>query len=174
MKKTVSGLVGSALFSMVILGFVLLSTASAQTSEEKAITTVLQQNATGFAKNDMPMVERVWANSDNVIVFEGGHANYGWADYRDNHLAPEMKEMKNTKYDFSDIRTKVSGNMAFATMKYEISGDIGARHVEGGGLATAVLEKIDGKWKIVHWHSSAPRRAAPTPATGSAPNQKKP
>ena len=32
-------------------------------------------------------------------------------------------------------------------------------------LSAAILEKREGKWRIVHWHSSAPRRAAsPTPS----------
>lgn len=154
-----------AFATAVIFGLSALITVSAQTSDEKAVAAVLRQNAAGFARNDLASLEKIWANSENVIVFEGGHANYGWADYRDNHLAPEMQEMKNTKYEYSDIKAKVSGNMAYATMKYMISGDIGARHVDGAGLATAVLEKIGGNWRIVHWHSSAPRRAASPPVT---------
>ena len=78
-----------------------------------------------------------------------------------------MKEMKNTRYEVTDIRVKVSGNTAWATFKYSISADIGARHVDGGGLGTAVLEKRGQDWKIVHWHSSAPRRPA-TPAASPA------
>ncbi len=143
------------------------STVAAQTGDEKAVAEVLRKNADAFARNDMATLQKIWANDESVTVFEGGHANYGWTDYRDNHLAPEMKEMKNTKYEYSDIKTKVSGNMAYATMKYTIFGDIDKRHVDGAGLATAVLEKMNGGWKIVHWHSSAPRRAAPpnpTPA----------
>jgi ketosteroid isomerase-like protein len=112
----------------------------------------------------------MWVNDESLTVFESGHANYGWADYRDHHLGPEMKEMQNTKYSFSDMKIHVSGNTAWATMKYSIAADVGeagkTRHVDGGGLATAVLEKRDGLWRIVHWHSSAPRRApspSPTP-----------
>lgn len=145
-------------------------TTSAQTTDEKVVADVLRQNATAFAKNNLATLEKIWANDESVTVFEGGYANYGWKDYRDNHLAPEMKEMKNTKYEYSDIKAKVAGNMAYATMKYTISGDIGTKHVDGAGLATAVLEKTNGKWKIVHWHSSALRRAAssaPTPAKKS-------
>jgi ketosteroid isomerase-like protein len=147
-----------------------LSTVSAQTSEDKAVIKVLQQNAEAFAKNDLATLEKIWANDESVTVFESGHANYGWTDYRDNHLAPEMKEMKNTKYEFSDIRAKISGDMAYATMKYTISGDVDGKHFDGAGLATAVLEKRNGDWKIIHWHSSAPRRQAsstPTPAKKS-------
>jgi hypothetical protein len=39
------------------------------------------------------------------------------------------------------------------------------RHVDGAGLGTAVLEQRDGRWQIVHWHSSAPRRAPAPSAT---------
>jgi len=109
----------------------------------------------------------VWANDESVTVFESGHANYGWTDYRDHHLMPEMKEMKNTKYTLSDIKVKTAGTTAWATFKYAISADIGTRHVDSGGLGTAVLEKRDGRWQIVHWHSSAPRRA-PAPASTPA------
>jgi ketosteroid isomerase-like protein len=145
------------------------STATAQGNDEAAVRETLLQNASSFEKNDMATATKVWANDESVTVFESGHANYGWADYRDHHLAPEMAEMKNTKYSFSDVKIHVSGNTAWATMKYAIAADVSeagkTRHVEGAGLATAVLEKRDGQWRIVHWHSSAPRRApAATPS----------
>ncbi len=129
------------LVAALFVGLNFYSNVSAQTSEEKAVAEVLRQNAAAFAKNDMATLEKIWANAESVTVFESGHANYGWADYRDNHLALEMKEMKNTKYEYSDIKAKVSGNLAYATMKYTISGDIGTKHFDSAGLATAVLEK---------------------------------
>lgn len=131
------------------------------------VRNVLLQSATGFERADMAALEKAWANDESVTVFESGHANYGWADYRDHHLGPEMKEMKNTKYTLSDIKVKVSGDTAWATFKYAIAADIGTRHVDGGGLGTAVLEKRGQDWKIVHWHSSAPRRPT-TPAASPA------
>jgi ketosteroid isomerase-like protein len=171
MKKTLFGLVIFAAVGLMFLSSVWLATSSsAQTSDERMVADVLRQNAVAFTKNDMATMSKIWADSPNVIVFESGHANYGWADYRDTHLAPEMKEMKNTKYEFTDIKTKVSGKMAYATMKYSISADIGTHRVDGAGLATAVLEKFGKNWRIVHWHSSAPRRAAfPTPSPAKKP-----
>ena len=133
-------------------------------NNENAVREVLIQSASAFEKGDMAALEKLWANDESVTVFESGHANYGWADYRDHHLGPEMKEMKNTKYILSDIKVKVSGNTAWATFKYAISADIGTRHVDGAGLGTAVLEKRGADWRIVHWHSSAPRRAPAAPA----------
>ncbi|MBA3785619.1 MAG: nuclear transport factor 2 family protein [Acidobacteria bacterium] len=50
------------------------------------------------------------------------------------------------------------------TSKYTLSADIKERKIGSGGLGTAVLEKREGRWQIVHWHSSAPcRMPSPTP-----------
>src|SRR6266498_2205233 len=159
--------------ALVLVGVVALaasskSTATVQGSDEAAVRDALMKSASSFEKNDMAAATQVWANDESLTVFESGHANYGWADYRDHHLGPEMKEMQNTKYAFSDMQIHVSGNTAWATMKYTIAADVGeagkTRHVDGAGLATAVLVKRDDQWRIVHWHSSAPRRAAPAPS----------
>lgn len=166
-RKLIIGLaIFAALGAMILNSFWLAPAALAQTNDEREVIKILRQNGDAFAKNDLATLEKIWSNSADVTVFESGHANYGWTDYRDHHLAPEMKEMKNTRYEFSDIKAKVSQNLAYATMKYTISGDAAGKHFDGAGLATAVLEKRDGNWKIVHWHSSAPRRqpsSSPSP-----------
>ena len=141
---------------------------SAQTDEVKAVTDVMTREALAIEQGDLAALDKIWANSDDVTVFESGHANYGWTDYRNTHLAPELKEFKNTKYSFSDMKVKVDGKTAWATFKYSLAAEMGTRKVESGGLGTAVLEKRDGKWRIVHWHSSAPRRA-PAPAASPTP-----
>ncbi len=171
-KKIVSGkisvIVVAFAFAAAIVGFNFYEGVSAQSNEVKAVTDVLTREAQAVEKGDLTALDKIWANSEDVTVFESGHANYGWTDYRNNHLAPELKEFKNTKYAFSDLKVKVDGKTAWATFKYSLSADIGARNIQSGGLGTAVLEKRDGRWQIVHWHSSAPRRApSPTPTPKS-------
>jgi ketosteroid isomerase-like protein len=162
----------SAAFVIAIIvgvaGLAFSQSVSAQTDEVKAVADLLMLEAVAVEKGDLTALDKIWANDESVIVFESGHANYGWNDYRNTHLAPELKEFKNTKYAFSDLKVKVDGKTAWATFKYTLSADLGTRHIDSGGLATAVLEKREGKWRIVHWHSSAPRRAptaqpSPTP-----------
>ena len=133
------------------------------------VAAVLQRNAQGFETGDLVMLDTIWANDESVTVFESGYANYGWADYRDHHLKPEIDEMKNVKYQLNDIKTRVSGNTAWATFKYALSADLKERHVDASGLGTAVLEKRANEWKIVHWHTSAPRRAPAQPAASAPP-----
>ncbi|HXM47165.1 MAG TPA: nuclear transport factor 2 family protein [Pyrinomonadaceae bacterium] len=159
----------------VSVGVVLTSAVSgdAVQNEDSAVRDVLLISASSFAKNDLAEATKVWANDESLTIFESGHANYGWADYRDHHLVPEMGEMKNTKYEFSDIKIHLAGKTAWATLKYTISADVmdngKTRHVDGGGLGTAILEKRSGGWRIVHWHSSAPRRAPAPAATPKNP-----
>ena len=175
--KSKLGLGAAMASAIVLVGLVAFvasskSTATAQGSDEAAVREALLQSASSFEKNDVATATKVWANDESLTVFESGHANYGWADYRDHHLVPEMGEMKNTKYGFTDIKIHLAGKTAWATLKYTISADVSdngkTRHVDGGGLGTAVLEQRDGRWQIVHWHSSAPRRA-PSPAPSPKP-----
>lgn len=173
LKSTVclNRLTYALLLSALILGLgpslTFRASAEGQEGREKAVRETLLKSALSFEKNDRMMASQVWANDESLTVFEQGHANYGWADYRDNHLFPEMAEIKNTKYLLTDIQVHLAGKTAWATMKYSISGDVTengkVRHFDGSGLATAVLEERRGRWQIVHWHSSAPRRA-PAPA----------
>ena len=157
-----------ALLVVITLVATIAYQATAHADEEAAVRDALMKSAVSFEKNDLAMASQVWANDESLTIFESGHANYGWADYRDHHLVPEMGEMKNTKYAFSDIKIHVAGKTAWVTLKYTISADVTdngkLRHVDGGGLGTAVLENREGQWRIVHWHSSAPRRAPSNPA----------
>lgn len=168
--RAVSGL---GIFLSLALGLSLAfwEKAAAHGNDEAAVRDTLLKSAIGFEKNDVDLVTKVWANDETLSVFESGHANYGWTDYRDNHLLPEMKEFKNTKYQLTDIKIHLAGKTAWATFKYTISGDImennNSRHVDGAGLGTAVLEERQGRWQIVHWHSSAPRRQVPAPTKPS-------
>ena len=109
--------------------------ATAQAPDEAAVREVLLKSALAFEKNDVDLITKAWANDESVTVFESGHANYGWADYRDHHLFPEMKEMKNTKYTLSDIKIKVSGNTAWATFKYAIPPTSGLVTLTASGSA---------------------------------------
>lgn len=171
MKSQIKFSKRKAMFCLIALVFAACaaaafrSTASAQQANaEKAVRDVLTQSTLGFERADLAALNKVWANDESLTVFEQGHANYGWTDYRDHHLVPEMREMKNTKYTLSDVQVHTAGKTAWATFKYAISADIEKRHVDGGGLGTAILEERSGRWQIVHWHSSAPRR---TPAKNS-------
>ncbi len=139
--------------------------APANSKSDAEVRAVLTGYTAAVERGDLVAIEKLWSKDESVTVIENGHANYGWADYRDHHLGPELKEMKNVKYALTDIKVNTSGHLAWATFKYTISADLKERHVEGGGLGTAILQHGANDWQIVHWHTSSPRRpAAAAPA----------
>lgn len=167
MQRNLSGAAQAALLFFAAVVMTAHEPARAK-EDDPAVRDVLMRNAKGFEAGDLKLLDGIWAHDAGVTVFESGHANYGWEDYRDHHLKPELEEMKNVQYRLSDIKSRVDGKTAWATFKYMISADLKERHVDGAGLGTAVLENREGGWKIVHWHTSAPRKP-PTAA-----EQKKP
>jgi ketosteroid isomerase-like protein len=151
---------------ILAIGSPLAGQAATKGSEE-AIRDVLKQSTSSIEANDIASATKVWSNDESLTVFESGRANYGWADYRDRHLIPELRVLRNTQYVLSDIKVHMAGRTAWATFNYSIAADVGeaekTRRVGHAGLGTAVLELRDGRWRIVHWHSSSPRRQpAPT------------
>ena len=98
----------------------------------------------------------------DVTIYEGGGTNNGWADYRDNHLGPELKEFQNLQFAHSNTKVNLlgDGRAAYVTSNYTIKARMGEREIDSGGLETLVLLKgSDGGWKIRHSHtSSRPRR----------------
>jgi ketosteroid isomerase-like protein len=131
-----------------------------------AVTAALNESAAAFEHGDLARASKVWSHSEALTVFEGGHVNNGWADYRDNHLGPEMKELRAVRYRLSNITPHVVNDTAWATFRYAISGsELRGRTFAGTGIGTAVLERQGGAWRIVHWHStSTPKAKVASPA----------
>lgn len=109
-------------------------------------------------RGDMAALDTIYAG-DSLTVVEGAGINRGWADYRDHHLGPELKEMKNFRYRPFEIEARVAGDLAWASFRYALQADINGRAIDVLGRGTAILEKRAGRWIVRHTQtSSRPRR----------------
>ncbi len=132
---------------------------SAHDSDEEAVMKVLMLEAKSIETGDLETLNKIWSHDKSVLIFESGGEDKGWKDYRDHHLAPELKAFKNTKFTVSDAKVKVDGKTAWATYKYALSADYKDKKIESNGLGTMIFEKQkDDKWLIVHSHTSASRK----------------
>jgi ketosteroid isomerase-like protein len=85
-----------------------------------------------------------------------------YTDYIDNHLGPELGHFKS--FTFSDYNVNVSVNLPYAyttedylytiVLKEDPERGITERTINSKGVATSILQKIDGEWKIIHSHTS--------------------
>ena len=141
---------------------------AASPASARAVEATIRALFAAAERNDVAALDTLYAG-DSLTVVEGAGINRGWSDYRDHHLMPEMKEMKNFRYRPSEISVQVAGEMAWAEFRYALQADVKGRAVDVVGRGTAILmQKVPmragetaGQWVVRHTQTSArPRRPA--------------
>ena len=141
---------------------------AAQSGDVAAVVTTLQALFAAAERNDLRALDSLYAG-DSLTVVEGAGINRGWADYRDNHLGPELKEMKNLRYRPFEIEARVSGDVAWAMFRYALAADMEGRPVDVLGRGTAILERRGARWVVRHTQTaSRARRPSDPPMPPSA------
>lgn len=105
---------------LIAVGVLFLSTAAiAQGADPKAeVRKAVEQFETGLAQRDLEEIEAVVA--PDMVAFENGHRNDTWADFRDHHLVPEMKEpAPPSRAEF--VRVSATAAMGWAYTKTEMT-----------------------------------------------------
>jgi len=134
----------------------LTTTGAAQAASDPAsVESWLKGYDAAFMARDLAKLA-VFYHPD-VTIYEGGGVNNGWADYRDNHLGPELKAFQDLQ--FAHSATKVTmlpgGESAYATSRYTIKAKMGDRLLDSEGLETLLLLKTPDGWQIRHSHTSS-------------------
>lgn len=131
-----------------------------QTADEAAVKDVLSRYKSAIERLDATGTAALFA--PDSAIFETGGVEGTYAQYLDHHLGPELKAFK--AFAFSDYKVKVrfEGPIALATETYNYrietkSGEVAERR----GVATSVLKKMGGQWKILSMHNSARAPKAP-------------
>ncbi len=130
----------------------------AQTSDVDAIRRVIEAVAEYSQASNLDAIDTLFAPERGIHIIEGAGVNHGWADYRDNHLGPELESFENFEYRFYSVQPQVRGDVAWSSFRYDLAVDTQRGHLEREGRGTAVLERRDGRWLIVHLHTSARAR----------------
>lgn len=140
--------------------------AGAAQSKDTEIMGFFKDYDAAFNAKDLTTLAKLY--HADVTIFEGTGINRGWADYRDNHLGPELKQFQNLQWAHSNLVVHVlSDSSAYVTADYSIKYQSGDRTVDSGGIATHVLVKEQGQWKIRHSQTAARRRAPGGPTAAS-------
>lgn len=119
-----------------------------------AVKDVLARYKNAIERLDGAGTEALFAADSAVFETGGSEGNY--TQYLGHHLGPELKEFKSFSFSDYSVAVRLEGPVALAseTYNYRIetkSGEIAERR----GVATSVLKKIDGQWKILSMHNSA-------------------
>lgn len=119
---------------------------------------------------DLRALDTLYAG-DSLLVIEGAGINRGWADYRDNHLGPELKQFTNFRYRPFEIEARVVGEVAWVTYRYALMAEIGERRIDAVGRGTAILEKRGSRWVVRLTQTASRARRDGDPPMPAAPGR---
>lgn len=124
-----------------------LGFAQSESQNDVAVRAVVKQFEDGLNQRDLKKIEAIVAA--DMVAFENGQRNDTWADFRDNHLAPEMKEPA-TPSKTELVRLETTEHMAWAYTKSDLTITRKNGDTVNAVLWTIyVLEKREKGWKIV-------------------------
>lgn len=136
--------------------------ATQATPEVAAVTQAIRALFAAAERGDIAALDSLYAG-DSLIVMEGAGINRGWTDYRDHHLAPELKAFRNFRYRPFEIEARMSGTMAWANFRYALMADLPDRTVDAVGRGTAILERRGNRWIVRLTHTASRARRAGDP-----------
>ncbi|HVK96772.1 MAG TPA: nuclear transport factor 2 family protein [Flavisolibacter sp.] len=138
--------------------FILLTTllslaVFAQKSEVEAIKKTLSAYKSKIESLDTSGITRLFVANSKVI--EQGKDEGTINHYLEHHLGPELKEFKSFQFSNYKVDVRLIGTYAYTTESYTYTiGLKDDKEIKSNGLATSLLQKVKGEWKIVQSHSS--------------------
>ncbi len=129
-------------------------------AEEDAIETVLENYIIANENQDLELIEEIWAPNDDIVLYgtDSDERLMGWDNIR-AAVKEQFGFISNTYISASNqfIKVNCTGNTAWfaETLNYNYMYKGEAQTYEGLRF-TGVVEKLDGKWKIVQAHLSVP------------------
>ena len=132
----------------------------AEHDDAAAVKEVLSAYKAAIEKLDAAGTQKLFA--PNSQIFETGKAEGTYSTYLAHHLGPELGHFTSFRFADYNVAVQVEGPVAFATetYRYRIEPKSG-EPAERLGVATSVLKKMNGEWKILSMHNSARKPKAP-------------
>jgi uncharacterized protein (TIGR02246 family) len=142
-------------YSALAFGAALLS--ASQVSFASAATDTVAAFHAALIAGDKAKATELMA--PDALIYESGHVEASFAEYAGHHLAEDMAFAKGSSRKVIKQGERTGGDLAIVTQETETTGSSKGKALHVFGTETSVLEKQDGKWRIVHvhWSSRRPR-----------------
>jgi ketosteroid isomerase-like protein len=82
-----------------------------QKAKQAEIRSVINRFEEALRQHDIQTIETLV--SLDIVVFENGHRNDGWQDFRDHHLLPQFKA-SSTRYETEIVKIEMAPSLAWA------------------------------------------------------------
>ena len=129
----------------------LLSYGQASGDERAEIETVLTKQAAAWNRGDIDAFMDHYWKSDELTFSSGGQTTRGWKPTKEGYQRryPTREQMGQLKFSQLDI-TLLGDSAALVLGRWKLTRD----PAPVGGNFTLIFRRIDGKWVIIHDHTS--------------------
>ena len=141
------------LLSLLAAASIAFSTTASATSEEQALTQMLNEFLAGASVNNMAAHERFW--DDDLVYTSSSGLRFGKADIlagMESEDAPVAGEPE-VVYSAEDIRIRQYGDTAVVAFRLLGSVQDGSAKVLQY-FNTGTFVKRDGEWRVVAWQAT--------------------
>jgi ketosteroid isomerase-like protein len=123
-------------------------------AERKAILDTLTAQDAAWNRGDLEAFMASYWKSPELVFTSGGKVRRGWQETLDKYKArygTSPETMGKLSFSQAEVHLMSAGD-AWVMGRWDLDGGPGGK---SGGIFTLVMRKIDGKWVIVHDHSSS-------------------
>jgi len=127
-------------------------------SNDLEFKTLIDRYSSAWSSLDPNNAAPLYAKDADLVFYDIAPLKYtGWADY-DQGVRKVFSGFETLKLaPNNDLKVTRRGNVAWTTVTYRLSAKLkSGGPIESDVRHTAIWEKRNGKWAIVHEHFSAP------------------
>lgn len=129
-------------------------------SNEKQIREVVQQYQKGWLTLDLNLLESLWDKDYPKIIYVATELKEplrGWEGVKKYYQDGVQYFAEVKKFDLKELTVDVLGNTAYAFAPYRFEAVAkDKKEIKGDGQVSFILRKVGGKWRLIHYHESAP------------------
>ena len=142
------------LFTTLIIALLTFSFAFGQQTEKDAVLTTLKTFKQAVIENDGDLASKLL--DEQVQILEGGGIE-SKVEYLSHHFHSDGKFLSSMKREVESRNVTIEGNTAWFSSQTHMWGTYSDRELDLNSLELAVLQKVDGNWKItaIHWSSAS-------------------
>ncbi len=132
--------------------------------DEQQIDLLISEMLGAWQLGDIERLHQAYADDVSVVSGAWEPPVVGWSNYLANYQKQHAR-VQQVRMDRQNTYVRVTGNSAWACYQWDFSGVVDGQQNAARGQTTLVLERRNGRWIIVHNHTSLIQAASvPAPA----------
>ncbi len=130
---------------------------NAQEDDAEALIAIVDAIEKGWEQGDGTPFREHFLDFEGARYVESGGQNEGLTDLVEHHVEPEGDALDDFELSLSNVETNIEGDFAWVIADVEFKALVkkDQRQIHSRGYETFLFRRVEGKWKVVHTHSSS-------------------